>query len=462
MPSRRQFLLSAALVGVAGCTGGEPPSDSTATESTVPGTTATTTTRGTTETTTDGTTTSYEPRREPPKSGAVRWRVAFDAPVTHPPAVGDDGAYVAVGQAEISQSREPESSGALAALEAKDGTPRWTTELPAAPASQPEVYDGGIYCTSGGSTGFSGIDHRLHRFDSDGAEQWRTDGVDQFLNRLAFGESRAYLATSDDALGFDGQRLFAVGLADGETQWSVESGDAFDGRLLDGTLLVASGGGRAIENRDAETGERRWQRRLEPLRSGSGSFAILDDLLFVEGRDDEDGWFGAVEVADGSERWSYARDGGQSFVPTGAAVTDDGVVGTEYDGRVFSLAPADGTEQWTFDADGETRRSPVVAEGRVYVRAYRNEDSDVIHALDSTTGEQRWRVTVPGVASSLRNAGEVLVVRADKGRAVYGLDPADGSVRWSFEAPSRLSRLAVADDRVYVTSERGVVRKLGE
>jgi outer membrane protein assembly factor BamB len=461
VPSRRQFLLSAALAGTAGCTGGESADrDGVITTGTT--TSATTVTATTTGTTAEGTTTNYEPHRETPKAGAVRWRVAFDAPVRYPAAIGDDGVYVAVGTVELSQTREPESSGALAALDAADGVPHWTTKLPAGPMAAPSLHDGDVYCVSGGSTGYWGIDNKLHRFDPDGTERWRTDGVDQFLNRLAFGGDRAYLATNDDALGFDGQRLFAVGLGDGETRWSVESGDAFDGRLLDGTLLVAPGGGRAIENRDAATGERRWRREREPLGTESGSFATLDDLLFVEGRDDGDGWFGAVEVADGSERWTYARDGGQSFVPTGAAVTDTGVVGIEYGGRVFSLNSADGTEQWAFDADGEPRRAPVVADGRVYVQAYRNEDSDVIHALDSTTGEQRWRVTVPGVASSLRKTGEVLVVRADKGRAVYGLDPADGSVRWSFEAPGRLSRLAVADGRVYVTSERGVVRELGE
>lgn len=458
MPSRRQFLLSAALAGIAGCTGGEPASP----DDTAGTTSATTTISTTTETTADGTTPNYEPRRETPKAGAVRWRVAFDAPVSYPPAVGGDEVYVAVGKVEISQDREPESSGALASLDAADGGSRWTTKLPAGPMAAPSLHDGDVYCVSGGSTGYGGIDNKLHRFDPRGTERWRTDGVDQFLNRLAFGEDRAYLATSDDALGFDGQRLIAVGLGDGDTRWSVESGDAFDGRLLDGSLLVAPGGGRAIENRDAATGERRWRREREPLGSESGAFAVHDDLLFVEGRDDEDGWFGAMAVADGSERWTYARGGGESFVPTGAAVTEAGVVGTEYGGRVFSLDPADGTEQWTFDADGDTRRAPVVADGGVYVRAYRNEDSDVIHALDSTTGEQRWRVTVPRVASSLRRTGEVLVVRGDKGRVVYGLDPTDGSVRWSFEAPSRLSRLAVEDGSVYVTSERGVVRELGE
>lgn len=463
MPSRREFLLSAALAsGLAGCTGSGPtdPGDTTQTTTGEPPAT-TTATRATTETTSE-TTTTYEPRKETPKSEAVRWRVEVDAPVAHPPAVGDGTVYVPVGKAEISESREPESSGAVAALDANNGTPRWTTELPASPMDTPQLYDGDVYCVSGGSSGFWGIDNKLHRFDLDGTERWQTNGVDQFLNLVAFGDDRAYLATSDDALGFDGQRLSAVGVADGKTRWSVGSGDAFDGRFLDDTLLVGVGGGQAIANHDAATGERRWQRRIEPLRSETRSFTVVGDLLFVGGRDHEDGWFGAVELADGSERWSYARGGGQAFVPTGVAVTDAGVVGTEYGGRVFSLALADGSEQWTFDADGETRRSPVVEDETVYVRAYRNDDPDVIHALDSATGDERWRVTVPGVASSLRIAGEVLVVRADKGRAVRGLDPADGETRWSFEAPDRLSELAVADDRVYVSSDRGVVRELGE
>lgn len=466
MPSRRCFLASAALAGVTGCVGG-----STDTTETTSGTNATTSTRATTtarepgttdETTAEGTRT-IEPRTEPPESEVVRWRVTVDAPVVQSPVAGDGAVFVAVGKVEHRQSSKSESTGALAALGARDGKPRWTTELPAAPIDAPRLYDGSAYCVSGGSSGFWGLDNRLHRFAPDGTERWRTGGIDQFLNVLAFGDGRAYLGTNDDALGFDGQRLFAVGASKGRTEWTVEAGDTFDGQYGDEMLLVAPGGGRAVANHDPRTGERRWQREFEPLGSESGSFTVADDVLFVDGSSGADGRFVAVELADGAERWAYADGGGQSFVPTGAAVAGDTVVGTEYGGRVFGLAIADGNERWTFDADGKTRQLPVVADGTVYCRGYRNGADDVIHAVDATSGIERWRATVPGFATWLRPMDDtVFVTGGDDGGTIHALDRVDGTERWSFDTDENLTAPVAADGVVYVASERGIVRALGQ
>ena len=469
MPSRRRFLASAALAtGLAGCTGGESgdPNGTTATETTTGETTETTaTTARETQTTTDETTTeetpTFEPQKETPESDVVQWRVAYDAPISLSPVAGDGAVYVALGEVEHYQSEEPQSTGALSALEIADGTPRWTTELPAPPLGGPYFHDGSAYCVSGGSSGFWGIDNRLHRFASDGIERWRTSPVNQFLDVLAFGDGRAYLGTNDDALAFDGQRTFAVGLSDGRQRWSVETGDAFDGRYVSETLLVAPGGGQAVANHDPRTGERRWQRKLEPLGSESEQFTVADDALFVTGSPEGEGGFAAIELGDGSERWRYAEGGGTAFVPTGAAVAGDTVVGTEYGGRVFGLSVADGSERWTFDAAGATRQPPVVADRTVYIRGYRKDEDDVIHALDAATGSEQWRTTVPGFVTWIHPTGESVVVKGgDRGGTIRALDSADGAVQWSFETYENLFTPAVVGKTVLVASERGIVRAI--
>ncbi|UPV99661.1 PQQ-like beta-propeller repeat protein [Halorussus gelatinilyticus] len=462
MPSRRRFLLGVGLAsGLAGCTGSER-SDSTGSDATGHGNGTRLTADGP-PTTGGGTATdagtATEPTRETPRHEAVRWRVAFDAPVERRPAIGGDAVYVGVGEAGLSANgSDARSSGSLAALGATDGTPRWTSALPAAPARRPRVRDGEVYCVAGRSNGFHGVDHRLLRFGTDGTERWRTDGIDQFLDLLAVGGGRAYLGTCDDALGLDGQRLFAVGRSGGDARWSVETGDAFGGRYLDGSLLVGLGG-RAVARHDAATGERQWQKRVEGVRSSDGSFVVADDAVLAGGPPDGDGRLAALDLADGSQRWTYAEGGGRAFVPSGAALAGDTVVGTEYDGRVFALTVGDGRERWATDLDGETRRAPVVADGTVFVGGYRSNAADVIHALDAETGAKRWRADVPGFSGGIHPTGETVVVRAGDGRAVRSLDAADGSVRWSFEASEPLSAPVVGDGGVYAASESGIVRK---
>lgn len=459
MPSRRRVLLSVALAsGLAGCTG----SESTDPDSTTTGTTATTTV-GRTETTTDAETTTptVEPRMETPESEAVRWRVSFDVPLTYRPTVADGRVFVPVGDPKY--GNDDPTVGVLAALDSADGTPQWTTRLPAAPTGRPRADASGVYCTVGGADGLGlhGRDQRCLGFAPDGTEEWRSETVDQFLHLLALDDDRAYLATSDDVLDVNGQTLFAVGRAEGRTRWSVETGDARDGRRVDGSLLVAPAGN-SLGRHDARTGERRWQKRVTPLGSDATPFTLADGALFVGTNPTEgDERFAAIEFADASERWSYAKGGGKSFVPTGAAVAGETVVGTEYGGRVFALDVGDGSERWTFDADGETRQPPVVVDESVYVRGYRNDGDDVIHALDVETGSERWRATVPGFATSVRPVGETVVVASSEtGGSIRALDAADGSERWSFYTYENVTSPVVVGETVLVTSERGVVRAI--
>lgn len=470
MPSRRRFLLSTALAaGLAGCTGGDSSqpgateTDSTTATTTeeTPETTATRTTTETTETT--ETPQTIEPREETPESEVVQWRVAFDTPLSYRPTVADGRVFVPVGDPKYGTG-EP-TPGALAGLDAANGTPQWTTELPAAPTGRPRADASGVACTSGGADGLGlhGRNQQCVGFAPDGTEEWRSKTVDQFLHLLALDDDRAYLATSDDVLDVTGQSLFAVGREEGRTEWSVETGDARDGRLVDGSLLVAPGG-RAVARRDAQTGKRRWQRtETEALGSADSPFTISDGALFVSISSVEgDGRFAAIELSDGSQRWSYAKGGGKSFVPTGATVAADTVIGTEYGGRAFGLSVVDGTERWTFDATGKTREPPIVVGGTVYLRAYHNDVDDVIHALDAETGTEQWQTTVPGFATSLLPTDEMVVVASgNAGGSVRALDPDDGSERWRFSAIEKLWPVVTAEGGVLVASERGIVRRLG-
>lgn len=467
MPSRRRFLVSAALAsGLAGCTGGESadPDGTTGAETTATETTATTatTTARETETTAEETTTeetqTFEPEKETPESEAVRWRVSFNDAIGTP-VVGDDRVFVPLGEPHY--GRDEESVGALAGLDVKDGTPEWTNRLPAAPTSRLHFGDGGLYCTTGTSDGLGlhGRDQRCLGFDPDGTERWRTGSVNQFLDVLALGDGRAYLATSDDALALDGQRLFAVGLSDGRTRWSVEIGDAREGEYQDGTVLAAVGGGKGVSVHDAASGERRWMKEARALGAKSDPFPVADGAVVVGVPYGQDGEFAALDVTDGSERWRYTSEG-ESLVPTAAALADETVVGTTYDGTVIGLDATDGTERWTLDA-GERTGTPIVGDGTVYVSGS-NGNSSVLYALDPATGTEQWRASRGAIGPAGLVDDALVVSGVDAGREfVAAVSPTDGTEQWSFETYERLATPVVSDGTVLVTSKQGIVRAIG-
>lgn len=476
MPSRRRFLLSAAVAAsLAGCAGGESSTPgTTATESTSSGTTETTAsaaTRTTTTTTGEDTTTTesaaVDPRREPPESDAVRWRVAFDDAVAYAPSAANGRIFVAVGEPHYGTG-DP-SVGALAGLDAGDGTPRWATRLPAAPTSRPRADATGVYCTTGrgDDIGLHGRDQRGIGFDRDGDERWRTDPVDQFLALVALGGDRAYFGTSDDVLSLDGQTLSAVGVANGETKWSVESGDARTGRYRSGaesrssTVLTELAGGMGVAVHDATTGDRKWIAEATPFGAPTNPVAVADDGVIV-GTGGEDEAFALLELADGSERWRYAPESEDPFVPSAGAVGTDVLVGVAFDGEVFGLDPADGSVRWTLDPGGRGG-SPVVADGRAYVSGGPNDEPDTLRGLDAVSGEEQWRTSYEEVGP-YATVGDGLLVRGTRGvhEFVALLDANDGTERWSFETHEDLTAPVVADASVYVGSDRGIVRELGK
>lgn len=462
MPSRRRFLASVALAsGLAGCSGGDAPAtETTATETPIETRAAATTskTTETAETTTEEPRT-FEPQKETPESEAIRWRVSFEDTIEYAPVVGEERVFVPVGEPHYGKNEE--SVGALAGLDAEDGTPQWTTRLPAAPTSQPRFGDGGVYCTVGTSDaiGLHGSDQRCLGFDPDGTEQWRTNPVDRFLTLLALGDGRAFLATRDDQLGLEGEQLFAVGLSDGRTRWSVGSGDAREGSHRDGLVLTAVGGGAGLSVHDASSGERRWLKEVRSAGTDATPFPIADGAVVVRHGFGNPSAFAALELTDGSERWRYVNDDGETVRPAAAVVAGETVVGTTHEGRVVGLDPADGTERWTFAAGGSTG-NPVDGDGTVYVSGS-DEDSTTLYALDPATGTEQWRVEREAIGPVASTDDALVVSGTDAGREfVAGLSPSDGTERWSFETDWNLGRPVVVDGQVYLYSEDGVVRAI--
>jgi outer membrane protein assembly factor BamB len=398
---------------------------------------------------------------------AARWAVRLDGPVKHTPAIRDGTVFAATGWDGFG-TPEPGSdeTWSLAALAGGDGTPDWSLELSAPAFGSPVSAGGGVYLPTGFSNGMTGIRQRLLKA-ADGERRWRTDPGSGFHHLLAVDDDgRAYVGTSDDAIGTGGETLFAVDGEDGTRAWAAETGDAFGGRMVDAGLLVDVGGV-VVDLYDAGDGTRRWRSELELLTEPDGTVPVVDGAVPVATPSGDAESFAALDLADGSVRWTFADAGEDPFVTTGATAVpevkagtsfDSLLVGTEYDGAVFALSPLDGGVLWRFEADGQTRDGAVADGERVYV----GDLAGTVYAIDATDGSELWRADVGGPVGWLAVAGDTVVAERGKGaERLVGFARTDGSTRWTFQSDERLTRPAVGDGTVVVGSDAGLVRALG-
>lgn len=465
MPSRRDVLTTLAAVGLAGCTGGpgtggNPSGTPGRTPDGAPGTD--------TVARTDAPTGSPEasPSGTPvgPAGPAVRWVRELGGSVRPRPTVHDGTLYVAGGENANAppDNREylrPEAGENVHALDADTGEEAWCHEARAGVGGRPRVVADGVHVVVGWSAGTHGADQRLVRL-VDGERRWTTQPGEGFLSILGSHDGATLVGTGDDALGLSGETISAVGPG-GNEHWRIESGDAYQGTVHDGTLYVPYGHRRTTAL-DVETGAERWGRVMEPV---GDDLRVFGDTLYLgasEQNDDGDYPVVAVDAATGAERWRYAAEGGNEgpFVPTGAVEGADGrVYGTEYGGLLFALDAETGEEVWRYEVDADTRESPALAGEAVYLPALDGR----LHAV-GPDGERRWVRSVGehAVGVHANETGVVAVSRGPEGTP-HGLTAFahGGSERWSFAHPGDLTRATVVGSDAYVGTEGGFVVGLG-
>jgi outer membrane protein assembly factor BamB len=459
MPSRRTVIAAIAL-GVAGCSGGPGARSTTSATGTRPPT-STTTPSDTPPGTVSHDTGTPDASGEPPSGPAVRWSVDVDGPVTDQPVVDSGRLYVAGGQndrAEPPSDRAhigPESSQTLFAFDL-DGTEQWRYEASAG-VEQPTPTANGVAAVVGWNGGLTGLDQRVVRV-ADGALQWATEPVDDYLTILDSHDGTVFAGTSDDALGLSGEELFAVA-PDGTENWRVDSGDARSGTVHEGTLFVPFAD-RQLAAFDTRDGSRRWTVPAGPV---GGTVRVFEDTIYLDSEEQNasgDYPLIAVAASDGAERWRYTTDGGDEgpFVVTGATQQDGTVYATEYGGLLFAVDASDGTGLWRYETDGDTTSAPVVVGDTVYLES----GHDTVHAVDAASGEGRWQHTVSGRLFGILANDETVLAAGDRndGARYHAFAP-DGDERWIFAHEGNVTQPALDGDRAYVGTEGGYVACLG-
>ena len=285
--------------------------------------------------------------------------------------------------------------------------------------------------------------------------EWRYDRLDPGGSAAAVAADRGLVLVAS------GNGLHAVDAATGERRWLLEGPQlAPDGVVLlaDDTAFASTW--EAVVAVDLETGERRWR------ADGAYLEAVADGRVYAS----VEPGVHAVDAADGSTLWRNE----DVEAPGAVAVRDDTVYvggggewGHLYEdpGRLEALDVADGSERWTFRSDEtEHFRSPAVAPDSVALASvYRN-----VYVLDREGGERRWCADFgPRGFEAPAVGDDALYLAAEDVVQARRLD--DGDPLWTYrvDADERLDRdvgdfyhhQAVSDGVLFVAGlgRRGLV-----
>ncbi|GGN95959.1 PQQ-binding-like beta-propeller repeat protein [Haloarcula pellucida] len=251
-------------------------------------------------------------------------------------------------------------------------------------------------------------------------------------------------AVADGVAYYASGSVTATDLETGSAVWRTpfSAADAPIGEDLAPTVagdtLVVSGGG-VVTALSRSDGSVRWQYETDSVDSSSTK--VVDGTVYVAS---DTGWCHAVSLADGTREWAFETPGDvHTYKLFGVPAVADGTVFISSSQGLYALDAATGEQQWT----GTTSDfPPVVGDGSVYV--VRGEN---VAALDQATGEEQWRTdaeydirSTPVVAD-----GRVFVRRYPD--SVHAIDAADGTELWEAEpGEANYIQLAVADDTLYV------------
>ena len=321
--------------------------------------------------------------------------------------------------------------GTLHALAIADGSVRWqqTLERNARNISgpSPTVHDGVVYV--GTHAG------RLAAFDTaDGTHRWSTTfTLDEPANNTPYRAdvSAPPLVADDQVVVVTSNRVVAVSTSDGSVNW------ARDETLTTETVAIANG--RLFLVRD-----------VEPVKGMAQLVAVAAD--------------------DGTDLWTVAFEDSPS-----APVVHDGTVyiATTYNRNrydqpgLFALSAADGSVEWTFGSADPTPPTPTRSRGYRVGRSHPPAVNssmvafafgDSLVALAPTTGEERWRYDLPGLAAwPPRLADDTVFVGWEEG--IGAVAAAGGTERWQYEFEGRARGPApiVAGEAMYVPTKRGLL-----
>lgn len=313
---------------------------------------------------------------------------------------------------------------------------------------------------------FAGDTGRVVGMTPDGEERWSTQTD---ATKLGFHGSAAIVDDTVYIGGYDGA-LYALDLASGDVVWKTEAATLDDALAIgsspayyDGTLYFIceytdpySGALWAV---DPETGEPIWNDDRIWGRAHPSPAIDLQRGRILAGSNDgavycwefpslEFAWKFQLE-ADGESQADGAFNMGAEIKGSAAVYDGRAYVGS-FDDNFYCIDIADGSEVWSFETDGTVMSNAAVDpdEGVVYM----GSGDGTVYALDTETGDEIWSANVHGwvIGGLTVTAGTVLVGSYDS--HVYALEKETGDRIWRVPNRARITGTPVpVDGRIYYT-----------
>lgn len=255
-----------------------------------------------------------------------------------------------------------------------------------------------------------------------------------------------------------------------EVNWQTRTdGDFLSSPVVaEQTVYVGSSEGR-LRAMDVADGTERWSLDLDGAINVP--VAVADGVVYAGTTGerlhavDASGGTSAFGFRFGARRWTTEVD---SSVLSPPAVTDERVYAATVAGTLRAFDADSGTVEWEYAGSGKQFSAPAVGDDRVYLNRPAVRRRLVAISLDE--GEEVWSFdhgTEGGAALSTPVVADDQVVLGSPDGNIYALDAETGDVRWTVETESPVATTpALTDETAFVGTQDGsayaIDRRSGE
>jgi outer membrane protein assembly factor BamB len=234
--------------------------------------------------------------------------------------------------------------------------------------------------------------------------------------------------------------LMALNASDGREVWSAQVSDKVQFHLVTpiivGDAIIAPNTDGKAYARDKKTGTELWTYEFGVAHSGGGWSPAYGEGNVYFGSDNKNLY--AVNVQTGLLAWQYNSDSVKE-VRSRPAYHDGVVYFSHFGGSVLAVNATTGELIWEQEIStihGDAYMCGVIyADGMVYMGTY---TSATMHALDASTGAERWTYKGSGAISVTPTVADGVLYFASQDLTsrdgdLYALDSSDGSLLWEFK-----------------------------
>lgn len=296
----------------------------------------------------------------------------------------------------------------LYALNANDGTLRWSYEAGDWVNATPAVANGVVYAGAN--------DHTLYAFNAtNGNVAWRYQVGDKIISWPAVSNGIVYFGSWD-------QNVYAVRTNNGSLLWRYQTGNRVSSPTLvvDGVVYIGSDDN-YLYALNAINGVLLWR----SITGGNiAALATVADQVVYVGSGDHSLY--ALQTSSGKQLWHYETGDAIYSAPV---VANSIVYFGSFDHYVYALKTNNGSLLWRYQTGDKCASLPTIHNGILYI----GSSDGFIYAFRATDGSIIWRYQTGGYVSSKPIVTDDFVYIGGS-NGLFALKTSDGSLRWKFAA----------------------------